>query len=118
MNRRAFLKRFGIGVSAALALASLPETAIRGLSVADAGQRCAIEYLRKVYNDYMRGRSACAYPRRIEVGEELFAAYEGEITFFERFCAVGEESLSVRNLKFKAATVYPSGSGWVARVVA
>lgn len=119
MNRRAFLKRFGIGVTAALVLASLPEAAIRSLTTEQAAKRLACEYLRKVYNEYCRQHPG-AYPVRMEVGRELFDAYEGELQANERFVrrTVGEFDVidTSPGLMFKGAEVRPVGRGWLATV--
>jgi hypothetical protein len=116
MDRRAFLKRFGIGVSAALALASLPVSAIEGLSVADAAKRCACEYMRKVYNDWCRTNPG-RIPTRLEAGVELFEAYEGELVACERFTASVERD-NVRHLTLKATPFYPVGHGWTLHITA
>ena len=115
MNRRDFLGRFGIGVSAALALASLPPAAIDGLSTLEAAKLCASEYLRKIYNEHANGRlDQC--PRRMEAGRELFEAYEGELVANIRFCQ-SIEPPGPPNLMFKGARVDCVGRGWTARVV-
>lgn len=108
MNRRAFLQRFGIGLAAAAALASVPVSALEALSITEAGRRCAIEFLRKRYNEYVRGRSSDAMPLSMRVPPGLFAAYEGELTVCERFIpnedARGE--YAPRGLMFKGTALF------------
>jgi hypothetical protein len=105
VNRRGFLKRFGIGLGAALTLAALPASAVEALTVADAGRRCACEYLRKRYNDYMRGKSYHDAPLAMFVSPGLFAAFEGELTANERFISGSHEPME-RHLMFKGTLLY------------
>jgi hypothetical protein len=114
LNRRAFLKRFGIGVAAACALASLPVSAVEALTLPEAGQRIACEDLRKVWLDWCRAHPG-QMPTRMEAGLELFEAFEGEIVVCMRFHAV--ESCGPRNLMFKGARMDCVGRGWQVRVI-
>jgi hypothetical protein len=121
MNRRDFLKRFGVGVAAAAALAQVPVAVVQALDTAEAGKRLACEYMRRVYNEFSRGRGLAGLPRRMFVSPGLFEAYEGELMANERFVVVGfDDPGSPRVLCFKGARVSadPSMRGWSARCVA
>lgn len=115
MNRREFVKRFGIGLSAACALASIPVSAVEALTTVEGAKRIACEYLRKVYNEHSRG-APMNHPRRMEAGRELYEAFEGELVANERFCSGDDPYLT--GLMFKGARVECVGAGWTARVVA
>lgn len=82
MNRRGFLQRFGIGVTAALALAALPEAVVAHLSTPELAKRCACEYMRTAYN---RSRGLNGAPALMWVSPGLYRAYEGELLMNERF---------------------------------
>jgi hypothetical protein len=116
LNRRAFLKRFGIGVAAACALASLPVSAVEALTLPEAGKRIACEYLRKIYNDWCQAHPG-QRPTRMEAGQELFEAFEGELIAHERFLCVADAERGPRNLMFKAARLDCVGRGWQVRVI-
>lgn len=106
-SRRDFLKRFGIGVAAACALASLPEAAVQALTLADAGRRCACEFLRTRYNDHMRGRTASETPLSMRVPSGLFAAFEGELFACERFIASDARQVErPHSLMFKGTMLF------------
>lgn len=112
MNRRAFLKRFGIGLSAAVALAAVPVEAIRSLTVDEAGRRLACEHMRRIYNEACRGRLG-VHPTEMRVSSGLLTAYEAELICNERF--ITERKVQGRYYPvFKCAAVIPdpSLSGW------
>jgi len=120
VNRRGFLKRFGVGVTAALALAAVPKAAIAALDTVQAGKCLALQYMRKVYNEYSAKHRA--FPRLLHVSPGLHAAFESELLPCERFCVAGGVSgdTAFKNaLKFKGAavTIDPALRGWQMRVV-
>jgi len=119
MNRRSFLQRFGIGVSAALALAALPVEAIQALTTEQAAKRLACEHLRRIYNAWCsahRGEQPCV----LYVSRGLYEAYEGEITASERYVRSSGDLQGSRGLMFKGAWVVDDmrQSGWDVRVEA
>jgi hypothetical protein len=92
LSRRGFLKRFGIGLGAALVLAKLPEAAVQALTQTEAAKRCAIEYMRQCYNAHVREQMASRapgqrfyMPNHMHVSPGLYAAYEGELTVCQRY---------------------------------
>ncbi len=116
MNRRGFLKRFGIGLGAALTLAALPASAVKALTLPEAGKRLAIEYMLRRYREMARGRRADTLPSRMRVSPGLFAAYMGELTVNERFCSgiFSEFAALPQGLMFKGliVTADPSLKRW------
>ncbi len=114
MNRRTFLQRFGIGVSAALALAALPASAIQALTTEQAAKRCAIEYLRKAYTDHVRGKSVSQHPRAFYVSQGLYDAYEGEIVANQRAMESARWEHTRQGLMFKGSKVEAKAElrGW------
>jgi hypothetical protein len=122
LSRRTFLQRFGIGVGAALALASLTEAAVDGLTELQAANRCACEYLRKIYNDtshaWFRAQGGPQHPERLYVSRGLYDALEGEFQANERFMSARPAHPSQPHLMFKAAEVYadPTLTGWDIRI--
>jgi hypothetical protein len=116
LNRRSFLKRFGIGVTAALALASLPASAVEHLSEPEAAKRIACEYLRKVYNEWAKAHGNKG-PSRMECGVELFEAFEGELIVNQRFTVEGQHD-GTRYLAFKGSKLSATGHGWRAECFA
>jgi hypothetical protein len=105
VNRRAFLKRFGIGLGSALALAHLPAAAVEGLSVEAAGKRIACEILRTIFNAYVA--KAGHPPASIAVGRTLFEMYESELVAAERFVAA-DAPAGWDALLFKGVPLYSS----------
>ena len=121
MNRRGFLQRFGIGVGAALALASLPKAAIAALTNEQAAKRCACEYMRARYLTHVREQMASHapgikfyMPNHLRVSPGLYAAYEGELLACERYTAVDARGGWDAGLMFKGArvTVDPALKRW------
>jgi hypothetical protein len=113
MNRRDFLTRFGIGVGAALVLAKLPESAITGLTTGQAAQRCAMEFMRHRWNAITKGKSSKEIPRAFVIGQELYDAFQSELTPCERFIP---EDIGPRFgppvLVFKSSYIVAKGHGW------
>lgn len=122
MNRRAFLQRFGIGLAAACALASLPVAAVEALTLPEAAKRLACEHLRKCYNDYARGKPAHEHPRVMRVSQGLYEAFEGELTNLERWTDPRDRDLVLeKHLLFKGARVeptLPALRGWDVEIAA
>lgn len=109
LNRRVFLQRFGIGVGAALTLASLPATAINALTTEQAAKRIACEFLRKRYNDYVGGNWN-RIPLSMAVPQGLYDAFEGELEANERFCSGDPAHGKIVHLKFKSAMLFADPS--------
>lgn len=112
MNRRGFLKRFGIGLGAALTLAALPKAAVAALSNTEAAKRCAIEYMRATYNAHVREQMVSRapgqrfyMPNRMHVSPGLYAAYEGELVACERYTASDARDGWNAGLVFKGTRV-------------
>ena len=116
MNRRGFLQRLGLGVTGALVLAHVPAKIVQVVVGEDTARLYACEYLRKVYNDYAKGRPLNEYPRQMIAGRELFQTYEGELSQMQRFTVYGEDFGQC--LMFKGVPLRSKGAGWYAKVVA
>jgi hypothetical protein len=124
MDRRGFLKRFGIGLTAALVLAKLPEAAVQALTTTEAAKRCAIEYMRQCYNAHVREQMASHAPgqrfyrpNHMHVSPGLYTAYEGELVACERYCSGDPRDNWDRGLMFKGTrcTADPALTKWEVR---
>ena len=113
MDRRGFLKRFGIGLAAACALAAVPEAVVKALAPAEAARRLACEHMRREWLGYMRGKRAEQCPRELRVSQGLYTAYKGELQSCERYTS-GDAPDRAPSLLFKAARVIvaPDVRGW------
>lgn len=117
MNRRAFLTRFGIGLSAAAVLSQIPEPVLAALSVEDAGKRSALAYLTHIWNREMKGRGS-GWCQTISVGPGLWKAFKGELIDCQRFAPVGDRPNECR-LAFKSGKIGldPTLRAWDSRWV-
>ena len=107
VNRRAFLKRFGIGLSAALTLAALPASAVEALTVTEAGKKCAIAFLLQRYREHLRGSRGSEMYLTMHVPSGLFTAYEGDLTINQRFVSGSTAThLNPRHLMFKGLFLF------------
>lgn len=112
VNRRHFLKQFGISLTAACALAVVPEAVIKALSTVDAGRRCACDYLRAQFYAFVGGDGA-NLPLAMRVSPGLYAAFEREMLINTRFMvAVLRHGVSVTTFKNTPIVASPDLSGW------
>ena len=113
MNRRSFLQRFGIGVSAALALAALPVEAIQALTTEQAAKRLACEHLRRIYNAWCDAHHG-QQPALICVSRGLYDAYSAELRACERVTTADTWTQDTPDLMFKGTRLraVTSVQGW------
>lgn len=105
MNRRSFLTRLSTGLVGACVTAHLP----LAILPAKVKSTAALEYLRKLYNDYSKG-SAHA-PKMIYASRALYDAAKSELIVNQRRYNGGGYFVNARypeSLMFKGATLVPS----------
>lgn len=109
LSRRCFIKAVSAAAVAGAVAIKLPAPWLPTLALK---RETALEYLRRSYNDFRNANGRD--PKVILVGQELFDAAESQMVANMRFVEFGESGdghLS-RSLKFKAAVLRISCSGW------
>lgn len=103
MNRRSFLTRLSTGLVGACAVTHLSISFLP----AKVRSTAALEYLRKIYNDYSKG-SAHA-PRMIYASRGLYEAAKSELVTMQRERRQGyyTNARHPESLMFKGATLVP-----------